>query len=94
LLFVIFKINKPRNEKTVTFLVDKNVDALTVQNNNGWYPIHIAAYRNLPIHIIYYMAKKALVTIIPLTNEQIHLYRKKNLSTLNDNINYISRHYS
>jgi len=73
LLLVIFQnINKPRNEKTVTFLVGKNVDVLTVQNNNGWYPIHIAAYHNQPIEIIYYMAKKAPVTIVPSTNEQIH----------------------
>ena len=57
-------------KKTVTFLVNKNVDVLTVQNNNGWYPIHIAAYRNQPIEIIYYMAKKAPVTIV--RNEQIH----------------------
>ncbi len=57
---------------TVTFLVGKNIDALTVQNNNGWYLIHIAAYHNQPIEIIYYMAKKAPVTIVPLRNEQIH----------------------
>ena len=57
-------------KKTVTFLVDKNVDVLTVQNNNGWYPIHIVAYRNQPIEIIYYLAKNAPVTII--RNEQIH----------------------
>jgi len=53
------------------FIVNKNIDALTVQSNNGWYPVYIAAYRNLPIHIIYYMAKKAPVTIVPITNKQI-----------------------
>jgi len=58
-------------KKTVTFLVKKNVDALIVQNNNGWYPVHIAAYCNLPIDIIYYMANNALVTIVPITDEQI-----------------------
>ena len=59
-------------KKTVTFLINKNVDALTVQNNNGWYPVHIVAYHNLPIDIIYYMANNALVTIVPITDEQIH----------------------
>ena len=66
------KHQQTKKQKTVTFLVNKNVDALTVQNNNGWYPIHIAAYHNQPIEIIYYMAKKAPVTIVPSTNEQIH----------------------
>ena len=59
-------------KKTVTFLVEKNVVALIVQNNNGWYPVHIAAYGNLPIDIIYYMANNALVTIIPIPDEQVH----------------------
>jgi len=52
-------------KKTVTLLVEKNVKALSLQNNNGWYPIHIAAFGNLPIDIIFYMAKEAPIAIIP-----------------------------
>jgi len=52
-------------KETVAFLVENNVDALSVQNNNGWYPVHIAAFCNMPIDIIYYMVKTEPVTIIP-----------------------------
>jgi len=35
------------------------------ENNNGWYPIHIAAICNLSIGVIFYMAKKAPIIIVP-----------------------------
>jgi len=37
-------------KKTVTFLVDKNVDALTVQNNTGWYPIQKLKFLFLSVY--------------------------------------------
>jgi len=64
-------INKEM-KKTATFLVKKNVDALIVQNKYGWYPVHIAAYHNLPIDIIYYIANNAPITIIPNPDKQVH----------------------
>jgi len=54
----------------------KNVDTLSVQINNGWYPINTAAFCNLPIDIIFYMAKQAPITIVP-AEEHRHWNRQK-----------------
>jgi len=52
-------------KETVTFLVENNIDTLSLQNNSGWYPVHIAAFCNLLMDIIYYMVKTAPITTIP-----------------------------
>jgi len=79
-------------KKTVTFLVQKNIDALIVQNNNGWYPVHIAAYHSLPIDIINY--GKQCTGNNHSNSRLTGLLKQIKESTLNDNINYISMHYS
>jgi len=63
-------------KQTVTFLVEKNIDAHSVKNNNRWYPVHIAAFHNLPIvDIIFHMAKEAPITITP--DKHVHWNRQK-----------------
>jgi len=57
-------------KETITFLVEKNIDACSLQNNNKWHPVHIVAFHNLLIDISYHMAKTAPITIIP--DEHVH----------------------
>jgi len=73
-------------KKTVTYLMEKNIHALSIQNNDVWYPIHIAAFGNLTIDIIFYMAKQVPHNygsrgMIALTQAKVE--------TVNDNSNSI-----
>jgi len=75
LVSIIKTIDKPRNQENSWITGGENGNALSVQNNNRWYPIHIAAFCKLPIDIIYNMAKEAPITIVP--EEHVHWNRHK-----------------
>jgi len=64
---------------TFKYRAERNGNALSVQNNYGWYPIHIAAFHNLPIMI--YMTKEAPATIIP--EEQAKVVSVNHKSSMN-----------
>jgi len=57
--------NNKSFKMTVKFLVKKNYNALLWKNNNGWLPIHIAAFQDASINILFLMATKNPLSIMP-----------------------------
>ena len=56
--------NNKSFKMTVKFLV-KNYNVLLWQNNNGWLPIHIAAFQDASINILFLMATKNPLSVMP-----------------------------
>jgi len=42
----------------VTFLVEQHAAALRKPNRHGWLPLHVAALQNVPLDVVFYLARQ------------------------------------
>jgi len=52
---------------TVQYLVKQNPAALHSENRSGWLPIHLAAVNNVPIDILFYLARHCPESLLRVT---------------------------